>query len=304
VRPHGCGIALAATLHDPPGALRADVARWLPRLARLYARVQVACSPPTDRRVREILAAHGADAGTPPANTRGPLYRLALRRALAGDVTRVHYLDFDRALHWIARRPAELANVLKRARRYDAVLIGRTPRAHASHHEALVATEAVAAETFAARLGLGGRVDFLVPSFVLTRDLTARLVARSRARDNAMYGEWVALLAGLDVPLAYLECDGLDWETPDRYRAEVRRVGLAAWRRTISTPAEWAMRRRMAREFVAGFERAARRVPVRGAVVRVIPNPDDPIASFRGSGKMGEVKRLLADRRRDRRRDG
>jgi hypothetical protein len=233
----------------------------------MYARVQVASSPPTAAGLRELLAAHDADAGTPPANTRGPLYRLALRRALAGDVARVHYLDFDRALHWVARRPAELAAVQARARRHPALVIGRTPRAHASHHEALVETESVAAAAFAARLGLHGRVDFLVPSFVLTRDLTVRLVARSRARDAAMYGEWVALLAGLGAPLAYVECDGLDWETPDRYRTEVRRIGRAAWRRAMSTPAEWAMRRTMAREFVAGFDRAARRWPVGGPVV-------------------------------------
>lgn len=37
---------------------------------------------------------------------------------------------------------------------------------------------------------------------------------------------------------------------------------------------------------------------------RVIPIPEDPIAALRGSGKKGEVRRLLADRRRDRRRDG
>lgn len=43
---------------------------------------------------------------------------------------------------------------------------------------------------------------------------------------------------------------------------------------------------------------------VEGSTVRVIPIPDDPIASLRGSGKKGEVKRLLADRQRDRRRDG
>ena len=43
---------------------------------------------------------------------------------------------------------------------------------------------------------------------------------------------------------------------------------------------------------------------VEGTTVRVIPIPDDPIAALRGSGKKGEVRRLLADRRRDRRRDG
>jgi hypothetical protein len=260
------GTALAATLHDPPGALIDDVVRFLPRLARLYGAIAVASSPPTSARLRAVLAAHGVDAGRPPSNARGPLYRLAIRRALASGAARVHYLDFDRALHWIARRPAELESTLALAARRRAVVIGRTPRAHASHHEALAVTEADAGEWFATALGLSGRVDFLVPSFVLTRDLAARFLERSRARDNAMYGEWVALLAGLGARLDYVERDGLDWETPDRARAEVRRVGIAAWRRAYSTPAEWALRRAMAKEFQRGFMRALARFPV-GRVV-------------------------------------
>ena len=63
--------------------------------------------------------------------------------------------------------------------------------------------------------------------------------------------------------LAYLECRGLDWETPDRHRRAVRRVGLAAWRRRLETPAEWALRVDMARAIVAGFERAAARSVLR-----------------------------------------
>ena len=43
---------------------------------------------------------------------------------------------------------------------------------------------------------------------------------------------------------------------------------------------------------------------VEGDTVRVIPIPEDPIGALRGSGKKGEVRRLLADRQRDRRRDG
>src|SRR5205823_4518478 len=162
--------------------------------------VAVATSPPTDPRLRALLAAHGADAGSPPSNTRGPLYRLSLRRALAGGADRVHYLDFDRALHWIGRRPRELAAFVRRAPRRAAL----------------------------------------------------RLLARSRARDSGMYGEWVGLLVGLGEPLVYVECDGLDFETPDRHRAEIRRVGLAAWRRALSTPAEWAMRGAMSAEFERG----------------------------------------------------
>jgi AbrB family looped-hinge helix DNA binding protein len=42
---------------------------------------------------------------------------------------------------------------------------------------------------------------------------------------------------------------------------------------------------------------------IEGNAARVIPIPDDPAAALRGSGKKGEVARLIADRRRDRRRD-
>lgn len=260
--PHASGIVLAATLHDPEGLLRDEIRRRMPALRRLYASVRVASSPTTAPAVRALLAAYDADAGAPSSHGRGPLYRRALRAALAAPgAARVHYLDFDRALHWAARRPRELGGLLRRARRRPAVVVGRTPRAHASHHAALVETEAVAARAFAARLGLRGRVDFLVPSFVLRRDLAARFLARTRARGPAMYGEWAALLVGLGVPLGYVECGGLDWETPDRFRDAVRRVGRAAWREAMSTPAEWAMRRAMARAFVRGCSRALRRRP-------------------------------------------
>ncbi len=42
---------------------------------------------------------------------------------------------------------------------------------------------------------------------------------------------------------------------------------------------------------------------VEGNTVRLVPIPDDPIAALRGAGKKGAVRRLLAERRRDRRKD-
>lgn len=264
-------VALAATLHDPPGALAGDLARLLPVLAALYRSVAVATSPPTAARVKRLLARTGTYAGTPAANHRGPLYRLSLRRALAAGAARVHYLDLDRALHWLARGRRELAAALRVARRHRVLLLGRTPRAHRSHHLPLHATEAVVNRLFAARLGLGAPLDLLVPSFVVARDEAALLLSRSRARDSAVYGEWAALLLGLAPEIAYLECRGLDWETPDRHRRAVRRLGLPAWRRRWDRPAEWTLRLAMAEEIVAAFERARSRLPARRPAVRRLP---------------------------------
>src|SRR5207247_1076201 len=75
------------------------------------------------------------------------------------------------------------------------------------------------------RLALARPLDLLVPSFVLDHDAAVRLLARSRARDAAVYGEWAALVLGLAPEVAYLECRGLDWETPDRHRRAVPRRG-------------------------------------------------------------------------------
>lgn len=257
-------VALAATTHDPRGGLRRDLERFLPALRSLYRHVAVATSPPTAPALRDALAAAGAWAGTPRSNRRGPLYRLALRAAARSGAARVHYLDLDRVLHWMRRDRRALRAVLRAARRYDVLVVGRTPKAHRSHHLPLYATEDVANRLLCERAGLAGRVDWLVPSFVVTREHAATLLARSRARDATLYGEWPALLLDLAASPAYVECRGLDWETPDRHRRAIRRVGLAAWRRRLETPAEWRLRVDLARAIVAGFSRGPRRQP--GAV--------------------------------------
>jgi hypothetical protein len=250
-------IALAATLHDTTGALVPLTRRTLTLLGRLYpAGIAVATSPPTHPRMVRLLTESGVWAGAPAQNVRGPLYRLSIRRALASAADRVHYLDFDRAVHWAAHRPRELAAVGRAARRVPALLIGRTEKAHRSHHRPLYASETVVNRLLADRLGWNGRVDFLVPSFTLDRAAARLLLRRSRARDEGMYGEWAAIVATLSPRLAYLECGGLDWETPDRHPRAVRRLGLAVWRTRLETPREWRARIAMAAIIARGFERA------------------------------------------------
>ncbi len=265
-------VALAATLHDARGALRADVERFLPRLQAMYRGIAVTTTPGTAPRIVARLAAAGVHAGTAPSNLRGPLYRLALRRAHALGAPAVHYVDFDRALHWMRRAPRELRAILRLARRHPLVVVGRTDKAHRSHHVPLYATEALANRLVAARLGIAGRMDFLAPSFLLTRELVATLLARSRARDEGLYGEWPVLLCGLGVRVAYVECRGLDWETPDRHRRTIRRVGLPAWRKRWSNPAEWDLRVGLAAAVVRSATEAVRRQPAPPpVVVRVAP---------------------------------
>ncbi len=262
-------VALAATLHDATGALRRDVAWAAPRLRALYADVAVTTSPPTSPRMVDDLRAAGFHAGTPTANARGALYRMALRGALRTRPPAVHYLDFDRALHWLRVAPRELRAVLRLAPRHEVLVVGRNEQAHASHHRPLWATEVLANRLMADQLGVRGRLDLLVPSFVLSGDATRALLRRSRARDDDVYGELAALVPSLAAETAYIECRGLDWETPDRHRRIVRRIGLVAWRRRQETAREWALRTEMAGTIVTTFERTRRRRPGAPRLVRL-----------------------------------
>jgi len=264
-------VALAATLHDPRGTLTDEIRRALPTLATVYRGIAVATSPLTSARVVELLEAAGVHAGPVATNLRGPLYRLSLRAALATGAERVHYLDFDRALHWQRRAPRELRAVLRLASRHPVLVVGRTGKAHRSHHVPLWSTELLANRLLADRLRFGRPIDVLVPSFVVERPAAARLLAQSRARDVALYGEWAARVLALVDEVAYVQCRGLDWETPDRHRRAVRRVGLAAWRRRQETPAEWDLRIGIAAEIVRGFAAAWKRLGRSAPTVRRLP---------------------------------
>lgn len=273
MRPGAAPVVLASTFHDPEGALVGDIRRFLPALRRRYAAIRVASSPPTAASVRRALDRAGVDAGTPRSNLRGPLYRRCLRAALECAPARVHYLDFDRALHWMRSAPQEIDALLRRVAAEELVLVGRTERAHRSHQRALFATEAIVNRLLATRLGYEGRVDFLAPSFVATTEHTALLLRRSRALGAGIYGEWAALVATMGVAPGYVECRGLDWETPDRARRAVQRIGLVAWRAQYDTPREWALRRQLAHEIVRGFERALGSRVSSGPLHRLRPLP-------------------------------
>lgn len=253
-------VVLAATLHDPDGGLVSEIRRWLPRLQRAYSSVVVATSPGTAPEINELLEARGVFIGTRSANERGPLYRLSIRRAIAEPGTHVHYLDFDRALHWARGPMAELESLLARAPRHPVLLVGRTRAAHGSHQEALVVTETETNRYLADGLGVSGRVDFMVPSFILAKNAAQQFLAGSRTRGMGIYGEMAQLLFSLGHDVAYVECDGLDWETPDRDRRTVARIGLPAYRARFDSDDEWRLRHTLKREVESVFDRAKSRL--------------------------------------------
>ena len=241
-------VALAATLHDPTGALARDVGRWLPWLQARYAAVAVATSPPTAPSIVALLGEANVHAGSP----RIPdIYRQSARCSVCVHTwTSTWFAGGGRA------RERRLHVVVSR-------VCGRRP----GH----VTSPAAACErqpsTAAPRTGT---------------PVLSHLRRRARSAGRAACGRQWAPAARL---ARYLECRGLDWETPDRHRRAVRRVGLAEWRRRQETPAEWGLRIDIAATIARGSTRVLARRPVHACPLgRLGRRPSPEVSTNMGLG--------------------
>lgn len=234
-------VVLLGALHDPEGRIAALLPADLPLLRRHYARICVICgmaTPPssveTFRRCG-LTVISGEDI---PINVRPQALGIMASRA---DWAHVHLCDFDSALHWARCWPDELERVNATIAAYDFLLLGRTERATASLPEAQRETERLINLLFARTTGglnpwrLGGETETLIDicagAWGFSRRGIGALRAQSRATDIGFHAEWP--LIARDTPglrCAYLPCEGLEYETADRYTDQIEAAdGLDAW---------------------------------------------------------------------------
>jgi hypothetical protein len=184
-----------------------------------------------------------------------------LRLAVERDADAIHYVDMDRLVRWVETRPEELSATARRATTTDNLLIGRTPAAYATHSRTLIDTEALTNRTFShwlrtARPGFApgyADLDFSAGSRGFSRRAAQFILAHS-PDENALAMDlgWLALLVRGGFALDYVEVDGLDWETADRYRDSAADASAqrALAEQVDADPEEWARRARVAREML------------------------------------------------------
>lgn len=248
-------IVLAATHHDPDGRLYAQTARELPRLHELFAGITLMLTPQTTPETAALLRSAGArfNIGAHDLPT-GHLHLGIWRRgAVAAGLEHFpeaeHYLfcDLDRVLHWAEFHYEELRTTLSAVVDYDLTVIGRTPRAFASHPRSQRDTEAIANQVFA--LVWGAPWDVCAAARGLSAR-AARLIVE-RCDDNTVGSDctWPLLARAAGLRTGYLETEGLEFETLDRYGDEIAALGGAqAWiDRFDADPQQWLYRTDLAR---------------------------------------------------------
>jgi hypothetical protein len=180
------------------------------------------------------------------------LYRDALQVACAPDVDRVVHCDFDRLLHWLATYPQELRGILDgpQLRAHDYLQCGRTPRAFRSHPSTQTRTEGLLNATLSRLLDLDPPRDFYASCFAAAPPIIARLATLPAWNRYGFYATWPFVAWRTAANPGYLEAEGLEWETPDRYQAEIHAEGYEAWLTRVQTTAEWVRRVRVVEDGV------------------------------------------------------
>lgn len=250
-------VTLAVTVHEPSGRLASLAGDVLPWLAGHYAALVAYCSRDTHPALLDLLAEHSAAVWRDPDEARGimemgKVRRATVRAALEAGTAHVQVCDFDRALHWAARYPDEMEEVIAEIARHDLLVLGRTPRAWATHPNYQRETEPLFNHTFALATGL--EWDVGAGSRGLSRRAVEVLLALSREQTVGVDAEWPLLLLNRNrgatatgaptFGLSYRACEGLEFETADSFEDEIEAAGsYETWLTTMeSSPRRWAFR--------------------------------------------------------------
>jgi hypothetical protein len=243
---------LVVTVHQPDERLVPMIEAHLPGLAARYSVLVARCSARTHPAVLSLLRQHGASVHLGEAKQEGlhnigAIRRETLSAALEVSATHLHLCDFDRAIHWQARFPQELGEVITAIGRHDLLVLGRTERAWATHPPYQAETEPLFNRVFHLVTGLQWDVGAGARGF--SRRAAATIVQHSQEETVGTDAEWpLLLLEHQDFRSGFRACEGLEFETADRYGPEIEAAGgYAAWETQMSSdPHRWVFRMELA----------------------------------------------------------
>jgi hypothetical protein len=241
-------VALVVTANQLDERLVATVEVQLPALVACYASVTAFCSRETHPTILGLLREQGVSVHVDPEASAGiqrigEVRRKAVQAGLEAGTSHLQMCDFDRAIHWVAHYPEELRAVISEIPNYDLLVLGRTERAWATHPPYQAETEPLFNHVFALATGLAWDVG--AGSRGLSRRAGELLLDLSEERTVGVDAEWPLLVLNRDGFVAGQRlCEGLEFETADRYGPEIEAAGdYPAWEAQVSAdPRQWVFR--------------------------------------------------------------
>jgi hypothetical protein len=250
-------LTLAATHHDPEGRMVAQIDRMLPALRRIFAAIAIHATDETPDAHLGALRAAGALIQRAPTEGHawiGRARRGAVALGLQHPGSHMLFCDLDRALHWAEFYQAELVETAAWLAAHDFTVLGRTPRAFASHPQTQRDTESIVNAVFAR--ASGELWDITAAARGLSRAAAQAIVDGCDEASVGTDAAWpLFLMRRGGLRLSYRETEGLEFETLDRYEDQAEALGgRDAWMaRLDGSIREWALRLDIARAEVAAM---------------------------------------------------
>lgn len=226
--------------------------KYCKQLTSLFDAVFVTAIQDTSSALLDLLRSSGIHVQHLARSEVGNTYFQTMQIAHNRQADVVFHLDFDRVLHWMEFYPEEFRDWIELGEQYPFFIAERTPRAYQYHHEALFVTEQAANMVISHILHTETH-DFLSSGFVLSKAAHEIIAALPVFSGWQLFGAWPVALHNAGFSPTFKTFEGLEWETPDRFREDVvQSGGLDAWRRAQSSPDEWKKRTLMAQSMIEG----------------------------------------------------
>jgi len=237
-------IITVTTLHDPESRMIPKIQQVLSDVIRICGPIIVVCTKETTEDCADLITKKGCIVIHNHGQGYVQNYRLAVKKALdtAHHEEKFFYCDFDRLLHWYITFPDELKALLSREVQTDFLLIGRTSRAFATHPITQTATESIINQIGSKILNFTQTRDVIVASWICDQTLAKKLLQLNTITKTGFYVFWPIMMWLWAKDGEYLETEGQEWETADRYFSEIQEIGYSKWLEKWQSPEEWQKR--------------------------------------------------------------
>lgn len=230
---------LISPLHDPKG-------KYLPLLKKSgrllfnnYSQVFLGVSDKTSTETIKMLDKLGFII-CQGDYSYGEGYRQALALGFKKNGQFFHCSDFDRIFHWVSSYPQELTKILKKGALADYLILGRTKRAFSTHPLSWQLTEKI--DNILASKLLERKVDLYAGSAFFNIQAAKIILANSKEESFSVLLEWPLLIKKAGLKINYLAVEGYEWEDPDRFQKEIKKLGFQKWFERYDSFTEWKKR--------------------------------------------------------------
>ncbi|MFX1444514.1 MAG: hypothetical protein ACFFHV_13960 [Promethearchaeota archaeon] len=245
-------VLLSSTLHDPELKFIDLMKSVLPLMETLFKERIVCCTPSTQEKVINFLRAKDFKIIIGNSMDQVGNYKLSIQASLkyiANPKTqKILYIDFDRLLHWLNNYPNELSNAISTNTNFDYVHIGRTSRAFETHPPTQKETEGIINEIASKILGFPKKKDIISVCFLISKELGNRIIKLKNVTTTGFYSSWPIIFWSIAETKKYIEVEGLEWETPDQFKDEIKELGYEIWLEKFQSAKEWRKRVKLLHE--------------------------------------------------------